>query len=133
MILQIAIFESGKCRYYLTIYDQFYLNCSGVCSVLSLQECAACSVLSFINISRYTVHYMTLSQSIIWIDNLKNYLLLRLKRNLLRIICFYFFFEFFINHDDISAELIIITKSSLLNSGIWPCTEKLMYVISVSS
>ena len=57
---------------------------------------------------------MTLSQSIIWIDNLMNYLLLRLKRNLLKIICFYFFFEFSTNHGGISAELII-TKNSLLN------------------
>ena len=44
-----------------------------------------------------------------------NYLLLRLKRNLLKIICFYFFFEFFTNHGGISAELIIITKNILLN------------------
>ena len=58
---------------------------------------------------------MTLSQSLIWIDNLINYLLLRLKRNLLKIICFYFFFEFFTNHGGISVELIIITKNSLLN------------------
>ena len=58
---------------------------------------------------------MTLSQSIIWIDNLMNYLLLRLKRNLLKIICFYFFFEFSTNHGGISAELIIITRNSLLN------------------
>ena len=43
-----------------------------------------------------------------------NYLLLRLKRNLLKIICFYFFFEFSTNHGGISAELII-TKNSLLN------------------
>ena len=77
--------------------------------------CFAVDLLSFINILRYTAHYMTLSQSIIWIDNLMNYLLLRLKRNLLKIICFYFFFEFFTNHGGISAELIIITKSSLLN------------------
>ena len=43
-----------------------------------------------------------------------NYLLLWLKRNLLKIICFYFFFEFSANHGGISAELII-TKNSLLN------------------
>ena len=56
---------------------------------------------------------MTLSQSIIWIDNLMNNLLLRLKRNLLKIIWFYFFFEFSTNHGGISAELII-TKNGLL-------------------
>ena len=44
-----------------------------------------------------------------------NYLLLRLKRNLLKINCFYFVFEFFTNHHGISAELIIITKNSLFN------------------
>ena len=44
-----------------------------------------------------------------------NYLLLWLKRNLLKIICFYFFFEFFTNHGGISVELIIITKNSLRN------------------
>ena len=27
------MFQSVKSRYYLTIYDQFYLNCSGVCKV----------------------------------------------------------------------------------------------------
>ena len=58
---------------------------------------------------------MTLLQSKIWIDNLMKYLLLWLKRNLLKIICFYFFFEFFTNHGGISVELIIITKNSLLN------------------
>ena len=29
----IPIFKSGNCWYYLTIYDQFHLNCSGVCCV----------------------------------------------------------------------------------------------------
>ena len=38
-----------------------------------------------------------------------NYLLLWLKRSLLKIICFYFFFEFSTNHE------LIITKGSLLN------------------
>ena len=41
-----------------------------------------------------------------------NNLLLRLKRNLLKIIWFYFFFEFSTNHGGISAELII-TKNEL--------------------
>ena len=30
---RIAMFESGKCWYYLTVHDKFYLNCSGVCDV----------------------------------------------------------------------------------------------------
>ena len=33
MSFQIAIFESGKSDYYLRTYDQFYLNCLGVCNV----------------------------------------------------------------------------------------------------
>ena len=44
-----------------------------------------------------------------------NYLLQELKRNLLKIICCYFFFEFCTNHGGMSAELTIITKNSLLN------------------
>ena len=44
-----------------------------------------------------------------------NYLLLGLERNLLRINCFYFFFEFSTNPGRISAELMIVTKNSLLN------------------
>ena len=44
-----------------------------------------------------------------------NYLLLGLKRNLLKIIYFYFFFEFSANHSGINVELIIITKNSFLN------------------
>ena len=44
-----------------------------------------------------------------------NYLLPPLKRNLLEIICFYFFLEFFTNHSGVIAELIIIIKNSLLN------------------
>ena len=33
MSYQIEMFKSGKCQYYLTIYDQFYLSYSGVCNV----------------------------------------------------------------------------------------------------
>ena len=33
MSFQTAMFQSGKCRYYLTIVDQIYWNCSGVCNV----------------------------------------------------------------------------------------------------
>ena len=77
--------------------------------------CFAVDLLSFINVSRYTAHYMTLLPSIIWIDHLMNYLLLRLKRNLSKIICFYFFSEFFTSYGGISAELIITTKNSLIN------------------
>ena len=32
MSYQIEMFESEKSWFYLTIYDQFYLNCSGVCN-----------------------------------------------------------------------------------------------------
>ena len=80
-----------------------YIYASSVC-------CFAVDLLSFINILRYTAHYMT--RSILWVDL---YLLLRLKRNLLKIICVFLFFEFFTNHGGISAELIIITKNSILN------------------
>ena len=33
MSFEKAMFESGKSQYYQTIYDQFYLNRSGVCNV----------------------------------------------------------------------------------------------------
>ena len=101
--------DSCKIKFLKKCYIKIYLYYNHYYS------CFAVDLLSFINISRYAAHCMTLLQSIIWIDNLKNYLLLRLKRNQLKIICFYFFFEFFTNHGDINAELITITKNSLLN------------------
>ena len=33
MGFQILMFESGKIQYYVTIYNQFYLNSAGVCNV----------------------------------------------------------------------------------------------------
>ena len=45
----------------------------------------------------------------------------------------YLLFDFFTNHGRISAESITITKNSLVNSWIWPCIGKLMYIISISA